>query len=170
MNKTYMTEEKYLRELARSYPDRVSVSSEMINLSAILELPKGTEHFLSDLHGEHEAFSHIRRNASGVIRRKIDALFEKSMTARERADFSTLIYYPEQKLSALEEECEDRDERYKILLMRLVELCRVTASKYTRSKVRKHLAKTGGGYEYIIDELYIQVTSWLFHSFVLKSA
>lgn len=153
MNKTYMTEEKYLRELARSYPDRVSVSSEMINLSAILELPKGTEHFLSDLHGEHEAFSHIRRNASGVIRRKIDALFEKSMTARERADFSTLIYYPEQKLSALEEECEDRDERYKILLMRLVELCRVTASKYTRSKVRKHLAKTGGGYEYIIDEL-----------------
>ena len=155
MTRANLTEEKYLHELARTYPDRRAVSSEIINLSAILELPKGTEHFLSDLHGEHEAFSHIRRNASGVIRRKVDALFAKSMTSRERAEFSTMIYYPEQKLAALEEltDAEERDGRYKILLMRLCELCRLTASKYTRSKVRKILAGTGGGYEYIIDEL-----------------
>lgn len=160
MNNMTSTQYKYLRELSHTYPDRVSVKSEIINLSAILELPKGTEHFLSDLHGEHEAFSHIRRNASGVIRHKVDMLFEKSMTARERADLCTLIYYPEQKLAAFEdEECTDeaylgeRAERYRILLMRLVELCRQTASKYTRSKVRKHLAKTAGGFEYIIDEL-----------------
>ena len=146
------TERKYLQELSRTYPDRGAVSSEIINLSAILELPKGTEHFLSDLHGEHEAFSHIRRNASGVIRKKVDALFEKSMTARERADFSTLIYYPDRKLAAMEE-CEDAPDRYRILLVRLCELCRLVASKYTRSKVRKRLAKTGEGYEYIIDEL-----------------
>lgn len=146
------TERKYLQELSRTYPDRGAVSSEIINLSAILELPKGTEHFLSDLHGEHEAFSHIRRNASGVIRKKVDTLFEKSMTARERADFSTLIYYPDRKLAAMEE-CEDAPDRYRILLVRLCELCRLVASKYTRSKVRKRLAKTGEGYEYIIDEL-----------------
>ncbi len=155
MSRPNLTERKYLLELARTYPDRRAVSSEIINLSAILELPKGTEHFLSDLHGEHEAFSHIRRNASGVIRRKVDSLFAKSMTERERAEFSTLIYYPEQKLAAMEEcaDTEERDGRYKILLMRLCELCRLTASKYTRSKVRKILARTGGGYEYIIDEL-----------------
>ncbi|MBQ2863455.1 MAG: fructose-bisphosphatase class III, partial [Clostridia bacterium] len=159
MNKINQTQQKYLRELARSYPDRESVRSEIINLSAILELPKGTEHFLSDLHGEHEAFTHIRRNASGVIKRKVDSLFENSMTARERADLCTLIYYPEQKLSAFEEEYSDerhaqeKEERYRILLVRLCELCRLTASKYTRSKVRKHVLRTGGGYDYIIDEL-----------------
>ena len=152
MNNTEITKRKYLRELAESYPDRQSVLSEIINLSAILELPKGTEHFLSDIHGEHEAFSHIRRNASGVVRRKVDMLFEKTMTARERKELCSLIYYPRQRLEAMREE-EDAEERYKIILMRLVELCRLLAGKYTRSKVRKQLKRTSGGYHYITDEL-----------------
>ena len=82
---------KYLLELAKSYPTRSSAVSEIINLNAILNLPKGTEHFMSDLHGEHEAFSHIRRNASGVVRRKVDALFERSLTKKERAELATLM-------------------------------------------------------------------------------
>ena len=90
------TEDRYLLELAKSYPNRQSVMSEVVNLSAILNLPKGTEHFMSDIHGEYAAFSHIRRNASGVIRKKVDLLFSKSITATERAELATLIYYPEE--------------------------------------------------------------------------
>ena len=85
-------ENKYMNELAKSYPDRSRAISEIINLNAILNLPKGTEHFMSDLHGEHEAFSHIRRNASGVIRRKVDVLFEKTLTSNERGYGLTLAY------------------------------------------------------------------------------
>ncbi len=94
-------EKKYLLGLAKEYPSRHAVTSEIINLNAILNLPKGTEHFLSDIHGEHEAYMHIRRNASGVIRRKVDTLFSKTVTARERAELATLIYYPEEKLDEL---------------------------------------------------------------------
>ena len=144
---------RYLKELAKSYPDRDTVSSEIINLSAILNLPKGTEHFLSDIHGEHEAFLHIRRNASGVIRKKVDMLFSKTITSRERAELATLIYYPKEKLDELRDSIPDIDEWYEVTLLRLVDICRLVSSKYTRSKVRKHLVKTAGGYDYIIDEL-----------------
>lgn len=146
-------ENKYLLELAKSYPNRHAVTSEIINLSAILNLPKGTEHFLSDIHGEHEAYMHIRRNASGVIRRKVDALFSKTVTARERAELATLIYYPEEKLDELRLTVGDLEDWYQITLMRLLEICRLVSSKYTRSKVLKHLKKTARGYDYIINEL-----------------
>ncbi len=144
---------KYLLALAKDYPNRRAVTSEIINLNAIMNLPKGTEHFLSDLHGEHEAYMHIRRNASGVIRRKVDALFSKTVTARERAELATLIYYPIEKLDELRTTVDDLDEWYKITLMRLLEICRLVSSKYTRSKVLKHLKKTAHGYDYIINEL-----------------
>lgn len=144
---------KYLIELAKSYPNRSAALSEIINLNAILNLPKGTEHFMSDLHGEHEAFSHIRRNASGVIRRKVDTLFVNTLTEPERAELSTLIYYPEEKLDRIGANAKITDDWYKITLGRLLEVCRFVSSKYTRSKVRKHLARTTQGYDYIIDEL-----------------
>ncbi|MBQ3118569.1 MAG: fructose-1,6-bisphosphatase [Clostridia bacterium] len=147
------TDIKYLTELAKSYPTKSAVLTEIINLNAILNLPKGTEHFMSDLHGEHEAFSHIRRNASGVVRRKVDALFERSLTKKERSELATLIYYPEEKLEAMAREGEISDDWYNVTLVRLLEVCRFVSSKYTRSKVRKHLAKTTQGYDYIIDEL-----------------
>ena len=147
------SENKYLLELARIYPNRHAVTSEIINLNAILNLPKGTEHFLSDIHGEHEAYMHIRRNASGVIRRKVDALFSKTVTASERAELATLIYYPEEKLDELRLTVTDLDDWYKITLIRLLEVCRLVSSKYTRSKVMKHLKKTARGYDYIINEL-----------------
>lgn len=145
--------DKYLMELAKSYPNRRAVSGEIINLNAILNLPKGTEHFLSDIHGEYEAYMHIRQNASGVIRRKVDALFSKTVTARERAELATLIYYPKEKLDELRETVLDLEDWYKITLIRLLEICRLVSSKYTRSKVLKHLKKTAHGYDYIINEL-----------------
>ncbi len=144
---------KYLSLLARSYPTRNSVLSEIINLSAILNLPKGTEHFMSDIHGEHEAFMHIRRNASGVIRKKVDALFSKQITAKERAELATLIYYPEEKLDEIRERRKDIDEWYSITIQRLLDICKTVSSKYTRSKVGKCLRRVAKGYDYIIDEL-----------------
>lgn len=147
------SERKYLTELSKTYPNRAAVSSEIINLNAILNLPKGTEHFLSDIHGEHEAFSHIRRNASGVIRKKVDLLFSKTVKATERAELATLIYYPEEKLDELRDGISDLDDWYKVTLTRLFEICKLVASKYTRSKVRKRLSRSASGYDYIIDEL-----------------
>ena len=148
-----MENDKYLLELSKSYPNRSSVLSEIINLNAILNLPKGTEHFMSDIHGEYEAFLHIRRSASGVIRKKVDALFGKSITASERAELATLIYYPEEKLDEIKERIEDMNDWYSITLERLLSLCRFISSKYTRSKVNKCLEKVSGGYDYVIDEL-----------------
>ncbi len=147
------TENKYLAELAKSYPNRAAVSGEIINLNAILNLPKGTEHFMSDIHGEHEAFLHIRRNASGVIRKKVDQLFSRTITAFERAELATLIYYPEEKLDEMRDRLDDLSDWYTVTLMRLLEICKLVSSKYTRSKVRKRLKKTSGGFDYIIDEL-----------------
>lgn len=145
--------QKYLFELAKRYPNRNSVISEIINLTAILGLPKGTEHFMSDLHGEYEAFLHIRQSASGVIRAKIDFLFGKTVTARERAELATVVYYPDEKLEEIRPSLENPDEWYRITLLRLLKLCRFVSTKYTRSKVRKHLAKAASGYDYIINEL-----------------
>lgn len=166
-------DKKYLQELAKSYPTRNSAVSEIINLNAILNLPKGTEHFMSDLHGEHEAFSHIRRNASGVVRRKVDALFERTLTKNERAELATLIYYPEEKLEAISRENGITDDWYNVTLIRLLEVCRFVSSKYTRSKVRKHLAKTASGYDYIIDELlnndYDAINKGQYYENIIKS-
>ena len=145
--------DKYLLELSKSYPNRSSVLSEIINLNAILNLPKGTEHFMSDIHGEYEAFLHIRRNASGVIRKKVDALFAKTITAKERSELATLIYYPEEKLDEIKDRVEDINDWYAITLERLIALCRFVSSKYTRSKVNKCLERVAGGYDHVIDEL-----------------
>ena len=148
-----MSERKYLLELGKSFSTRGAIESEIIKLSAILNLPKGTEHFLSDIHGEHEAFLHIRRNASGSIRRKVDILFGDIMSEGERAELSTLIYYPEEKLEELREAGRLSDEWYAITIQRLIEVCRAVSAKYTRWKVGTRLQSVAGGYEHIIDEL-----------------
>ena len=141
---------KYLRMLSNQYPNIQAASTEIINLQAILGLPKGTEHFMSDLHGEYEAFIHIRNSASGAIREKVDALYQNTVTKEERAELSTLIYYPKEKLEEITSRVADLPEWYKITLNRLLELCRLLGSKYTRSKVRKALPTD---FDYIIDEL-----------------
>ncbi len=144
------TEMKYLRLLSQKYRTIAEVSTEIINLNAIICLPKGTEHFISDIHGEYAAFLHMLKNASGVVREKIEFVFENTMALKERNALATLIYYPAEKLEMLHREGVTTDEWYRITLLRLVEICRVTASKYTRSKVRKALPSE---FSYIIDEL-----------------
>ncbi len=141
---------RYLQMLSRQYPTVQAASSEIINLEAILQLPKGTEHFMSDIHGEYEAFIHILNNASGAVREKVDALYENSLSREERAQLATLIYYPDEKLEEMQRHASDLNEWYKLTLYRLIDLCRLASSKYTRSKVRKALPKD---YAYIIDEL-----------------
>lgn len=141
---------RYLRLLARDFPTISSVTTEIINLEAILQLPKPTEHFLADLHGENEAFEHILRNASGNIKRKVNDLFGTSLTEEEKKDLCTLIYYPKKKLKLVKQERDNMDEYYVITLNRLITVCRNVSSKYTRSKVRKSLPEE---YAYIIEEL-----------------
>ena len=148
-----MSDRKYLLELSRRYPTRSAVESEIIKLSAILNLPKGTEHFLSDIHGEHEAFLHIRRNASGAIRRKVDILFENEMDEHQRAELATLIYYPEEKLAEIREGGEISEEWYITTIERMVQVCRAVSAKYTRSRVELMLRSAAEGYDHIIDEL-----------------
>ena len=144
------TDIKYLELLSEQYPTIQSACTEIINLRAILNLPKGTEHFVSDIHGEAEAFTHILNNASGVIREKVDILFEKSLSSAVRTELCTLIYYPERKLEEIKQKEEDMYEWYRITLYRLIDVCRLCASKYTRSKVRKACPPD---FSYIIDEL-----------------
>lgn len=144
------SEYKFLSLLAKEYPTRAAAAAEIINLQAILKLPKPTEHFMSDLHGEADAFTHILSNASGVIREKADRVLGTSVPEQERAEFATLIYYPAQKLAQLKPRQTDLAAFYRTTLYRLIDTCRVTASKYTRSFVRKRLPKT---YAYILDEL-----------------
>jgi len=141
---------KYLESLSKEYPTIHAVRTEIINLNTILNLPKGTEHFISDIHGEDEAFCHILNNASGVIREKVNRLFEKTVSSSMRTELCTLIYYPERKIEEVKKKETDMEEWYKINLYRLIEVCRLCASKYTRSKVRKALPSD---FEYIIDEL-----------------
>ncbi len=141
---------KYLQLLAESFPNVQSASTEIINLEAILNLPKGTEHFLSDIHGEYDTFSHVLANASGVVKRKIEEVFSKTLRKKEKDLLATLIYYPEEKLSQVKKEEEDINEWYSITLQRLAKVARASASKYTRSKVRKAMPKD---FAYIIDEL-----------------
>ncbi|MBR2638827.1 MAG: fructose-1,6-bisphosphatase [Bacteroidaceae bacterium] len=141
---------RYLRLLARDFPTVSSVTTEIINLEAILHLPKPTEHFMADIHGEHEAFEHVLRNASGNIKRKVNELFGDTISEDERKDLCTLIYYPEGKLKLLKQSEIDPKEYYRESLSKLIKLCRDISSKYTRSKVRKSLPEE---YAYIIEEL-----------------
>lgn len=141
---------RYLERLSELYPTIAQASTEVINLQAILNLPKGTEHFLTDIHGEDEAFAHVLKNGSGSVRRKIDEVFGNTMSSRVKRDLATLIYYPKQKMDRIKKEEPDMEEWYKITLYRLIEVCKTTASKYTRSKVRKALPKDFG---YVIEEL-----------------
>ena len=140
----------YLELISKDYPTIQAVSSEIINLQAILNLPKATEHFVSDLHGEHEAFLHVLKNASGVIKSKIDIMYSTTLSEIDRHQLATLIYYPKEKLYHLSHIGELTQEWYKMTLYRLVEICRIVASKYTRSKVRKAMPPE---YSYIIEEL-----------------
>ena len=141
---------RYLTLLARSFPTVADASTEIINLEAILNLPKGTEHFLSDIHGEHQAFNHVLKNASGAIKRKVNEIFSNTLRDFEKKELCTLIYYPEQKLELIRQREKDLDDWYLITLNQLVRVCRNVSSKYTRSKVRKALPKE---FSYIIQEL-----------------
>ena len=148
----YLSEEKlkYLRLLAEKYPSIPAVCREIINLKAILNLPKGTEHFMSDLHGEYEAFYHILNNAAGVIKEKVDMIFGSRLSAQERQEICTLVYYPVEKIKLLKEQNAITPYWYKMTLKNLTELAKLLSSKYTRSKVRKALPPE---FSYIIDEL-----------------
>ena len=141
---------KYLRLLARNFPTIADASTEIINLEAILNLPKGTEHFLSDLHGEDQAFSHVLRNASGDVKRKVNEIFNNRLREAEKKEICSLIYYPEEKLELVKRREDDIDDWYQVTLNQLVSVCRSVSSKYTRSKVRKALPKD---FSYIIQEL-----------------
>lgn len=143
-------EEKYLKLLKEKYPSRQAVCREIINLNAILNLPKGTEHFMSDLHGEYEAFYHILNNCSGVIREKVALLFGDILTDAEIQEICTLIYYPGEKLDMLQKEGTLSKEWYRMILNQLIEIAKLLSSKYTRSKVRKAMPED---FAYIIDEL-----------------
>ena len=142
--------QKYLELLSKKYKNTQEVAEEIINLQAILNLPKGTELFLSDIHGEYEAFIHILNNGSGIIKNKIEDNYKNSLPEDERKNLATLIYYPEEKLKSIKKEVKNIEEFYKITLYRLIQVGRAVSSKYTRSKVRKAIPK---GFDYIIDEL-----------------
>ncbi len=141
---------KYLKLLSKEYKNINEVTEEIINLQAILNLPKGTELFLSDIHGEYAPFEHILNNGAGIIKSKIDYVFGNTISKKERATLATLIYYPEEKLRLIKKEETDLNEWYSITLYRLVEIAKKVSSKYTRSKVRKAITN---GFEYVIDEL-----------------
>ena len=146
---------RYLRLLARDFPTISRVTTEIINLEAIRHLPKPTEHFMADLHGEHEAFLHVLRNASGNIKRKVNELFAGTLTAHDKKELCTLIYYPEQKLELVKQSNTHLTDYYETTLGRLITVCRSVSSKYTRSKVRKSLPEE---FAYIIEELLHETT------------
>ena len=132
-------EKKYLERLAELYPSIADASTEIIGLSSILNLPKGTEHFITDIHGEYEAFSHVLKNGSGAVRKKVTEVYGKMLSADGIRELSTLIYYPEEKIDLVRrgKTEEELDDWYKIMLYRLIAVCKYTASKYTRKKLRK---------------------------------
>ena len=141
---------RYLQLLSRSFPTIADASTEIINLEAILNLPKGTEHFLTDVHGEYEAFQHVLKNASGAVKRKVNEIFGNTLREAEKKEICTLIYYPEEKLQLVKAREKDLDDWYLITLNQLVKVCQNVSSKYTRSKVRKSLPAE---FSYIIQEL-----------------
>ena len=140
----------YLRLLSKQYPTVQAAGSEIIKLRAVLNLPKGTEHFMSDIHGEYEAFLHIMNSGSGEIREKLELVFEGVLSQQDIADLATLIYYPREKLAMVADRQEPMDSWYHITLQRLVRFCRYVSTKHTRSKVRTYIPE---GYEDVIDEL-----------------
>ena len=144
------TDKHYLQLLSQSFPTIADAAKEIINLEAIMNLPKGTEHFLADLHGESEAFQHVLKNASGNIKRKVNELFGNTIRESEKKELCTLIYYPEEKLELIKAQETDLDDWYRITIHQLVRVCRDVSSKYTRSKVRKSLPED---FSYIIEEL-----------------
>ena len=141
---------RYLQLLSQTFPTIADASTEIINLQAILNLPKGTEHFLADLHGEYKSFQHVLRNASGNIKRKVNDIFGNEMRETEKKELCTLIYYPKEKLELVKAHETDMDDWYHITIHQLVKVCRDVSSKYTRSKVRKNLPTD---FSYIIQEL-----------------
>ncbi|MDD2980211.1 MAG: fructose-1,6-bisphosphatase [Hespellia sp.] len=143
-------EDRYLERLSDLYPTIAAASTEIINLQSILNLPKGTEHFLTDVHGENEAFSHVLRNGSGSVKRKIDDVFGNTLSAKDKQSLATLIYYPKEKMDLVKKTESNMEDWYKINLYRLIEVSKRAASKYTRSKVRKALPKD---FSYVIEEL-----------------
>ena len=151
-NKRIFTDEElhYLRLLSRQYPTVEAAGTEIIRLQAILNLPKPTEHFMSDIHGEHEAFLHILNSGSGEVKEKLEELFGNSMTQRDMNDLATLIYYPTSKLALVADEEENLEEWYRLTIHRLVDLCRFVSTKHTRAKVRTYMDPD---YEQILDEL-----------------
>ncbi len=143
----------YLKSLSKQFPTIADASTEIINMQAIMSLPKGTEHFLTDIHGEYEQFNHVLKNGSGSVKRKIDEAFGNTLTAKDKRSLATLIYYPKEKLEIVmreEEDQENLEDWFKITLHRLVQITKRVASKYTRSKVRKALPKD---FSYVIEEL-----------------
>lgn len=143
-------EDRYLERMSQLYPTIAKASTEIINLQAILNLPKGTEHFLTDIHGEYEAFAHVLKNGSGSVKRKVDEVFGNTLSSRDKRALATLIYYPREKMDQIKKEEPNMKDWYKITLYRLIEVCKSTASKYTRSKVRKALPDD---FAYVIEEL-----------------
>lgn len=143
-------EQRYLERMSDLYPTIATASTEIINLQAILNLPKGTEHFITDVHGEYEAFSHVLKNGSGSVRRKIEEVFGNTLTKQDKKELATLIYYPKEKMAQVRKTESNMEDWYTIHLYRLVEVSKHVASKYTRSKVRKALPKD---FAYVIEEL-----------------
>lgn len=141
---------RYLKSLSNQYPTVAAAATEIVNLQAILSLPKGTEHFITDIHGEYDQFQHVMRNGSGAIKRKIEDEFGNAISAAEKKAMATLIYYPEQKLEQILKKEENLEDWYKVTLYRLIRVCKSASSKYTRSKVRKALPKD---FAYVIEEL-----------------
>ena len=129
----------YMEQLSEMYPTINKAAAEIINLQAIVNLPKGTEHFLSDIHGEYDAFSHVLKNGSGAVRKKIEDVFGLALSDSDKAGLATLIYYPKKKMELIKQTESDMDLWYKVTLYRLIEVCKTVSSKYTRSKVRKAL-------------------------------
>ena len=127
---------RYLERLSDLYPTIAAASTEVINLEAILNLPKGTEHFLTDIHGEYEAFSHVLKNGSGSVRRKVNDVFGNTLSNGDKQTLATLIYYPREKMAQILEQTNNKEDWYKITLYRLIEVSKRAASKYTRSGVR----------------------------------
>lgn len=161
---------RYLKNLAKLYPTVASACTEIINLQSILNLPKGTEHFMTDIHGEYEQFFHVLKNGSGSVRRKIEDVFGNTLSSRDKKSLATLIYYPELKVDLMEKTEENLEDWYRITLHRLISICKRAASKYTRSKVRKALP---GDFAYVIDagfsKAYQKVTGIAGYTLVYNS-
>ena len=144
---------KYLKVLAKQYPNIAAAATEIVNLQAILSLPKGTEHFITDIHGEYEQFRHIMSNGSGTVQRKIEDEFGSTLEMADKRLLATLIYYPERKLEDIKSkipDLESLEDWCRVTIFRLIRVCKTASSKYTRSKVRKALPKD---FAYIIEEL-----------------